>query len=421
MTELKHRAERAVLGALITDPRNTGYTGLTTEDFDDRRHQVIFTALAGRDQRTGGLFRRLRDWLADFRQRGELRELEGYLETLPDACPDPGHLRSYVEMLTASRPQPEPAAPGGSPDASATLAQAASALTGQRDARPAVPEDQVERLARALRGRMPSLDPGRDPDPVPARVVPAPAGTAVSGQVTPAPSARGESTVPATAVASTPADAAPSGTARTETSNAPASSPRHSRQMTAEDLQDLVLADLLNHPGSARDVVSWLPVTTFTPGARQQLYELAASMIAENYPVDPLIVAWEADQLRAAAGGRSLDGAFVLRTGALDTPTGTAAELGRWLLADWWCSTTLGDDWHTKPLPAGTQAEPDDSPAELEPAVPQPAIDAQQQPAPAATQAPPLATSQPVRPAPSATIAPQRPATVPPPAPVPHP
>jgi DnaB-like helicase N terminal domain len=416
MTELKHRAERAVLGALITDPRSTGYTGLTTEDFDDQRHRVIFTALAGPGQRTGGLFRRLRDWLADFRQRGDLRELESYLDTLPDACPDPGHLRSYVEMLTASRPQPEPAASGSSPDASATLAQAASALTGQHDARPAVPEDEVERLARALRGRTPSLNPRRDPEPVPARVAPTPAGTAISGQVTPAPPARGEPTVqPAT-----PADAASSSTARTEMSNAPAARPRHSRQMTTEDLQDLVLADLLNHPGGARDVVSWLPVTAFTPGARQQLYELAASMIAENYPVDPLIVAWEADQLRAAAGGRSLDGAFVLRTGALDTPPGTAAELGRWLLADWWCGTTLGDDWHTRPLPARSPAGPDASPAEPDPAAPQPALDTQQQqqPVPAATQAP---SSQPPRPAPAATIVPQRPATVPPPAPVPRP
>jgi hypothetical protein len=152
--------------------------------------------------------------------------------------------------------------------------------------------------------------------------------------------------------------------------------------MSSEDLEDLVLADLLSHLDGARDVVSWLPVTAFTPGPRQQLYELAASMIAENYPVDPLIVAWEADRLGAASGGRSLDSAFVFRIGALETPPGTAAELGRWLLADWWCGTTLGEDWHTKPLPvpAEAQAKHDTPAAPLQPATGQPVPDGQRRP-----------------------------------------
>lgn len=373
MTELRHRAERAVLGALITDPGSTGYTGLTTDDFDDRRHQVIFTALAGPSQQSGGLLRRLRDWLANFRQRGELGELSAYVDKLPDACPDPGHLRSYVQMLTASRP--EPVASAG--DASVTLAQAASTLTGTVGASPGDPGEDVERLARALRGRAPSLNPGRDPQPRQDST----ARPTTSGH--PLPAAR-QISEPAATVSSA---AATAGSSAVSDETAGPSAPKQvsdTRPMTREDLEGLVLADLLNHPADVRDVISWLPVTAFTPGPRQQLYELAASMIAENYPVDPLIVAWEAEQFRAGGAPGSLDGAFVLRTGALDTPRGAAAELGRMLLSDRSCVNRFGAGWHTGPMePDGDQPvsadlisgeEPDQSPV--------PAASVQEEPGP---------------------------------------
>lgn len=163
---------------------------------------------------------------------------------------------------------------------------------------------------------------------------------------------------------------------------------RNTETFSVGDLQDLVLAGLLRHSGDAAAVTTWLPGSVFTTSPRQWLYQVISDRTAAGQHVDPLIIAWQASS-REDVGDPAA--AEILRLGNLPAIPGTAAVLGRALLAEHVCTRQSGPDWH-KPVPApqpdtrqAPAGEPGLAPAgelRLEPAGPLPDVVITEDPAP---------------------------------------
>jgi hypothetical protein len=298
MTDLVHRTEQALLGALIANPGHAYVLRLRPQDFTDIRHQAIYAALT--DTSARGLVSRARGWLSRMLSK-RVRDIAAYMDDLPGLCPDPAHYASYAAMIMQARQQREGTRPEQAAQESARLAGAAAWLDGQvgeaarRPRRSAASEgaaslpDEVARLARALR-------------PSAQRLVREHRGDVLSEHA------------------------------------------RSGGRVDPEHLQDEVLADLMRHPGEGRGVITWLPAEAFSAGPRRHLYELISQAIAVRQPVDPLIMAWHAARLHPAVAAE-----FVLGIAALATGPGTAEVLGRPLLAEYICTTRLGADWAQSP------------------------------------------------------------------------
>jgi hypothetical protein len=334
VTDLVYRTEQALLGALITNPGNAFTLRLWPQDFTDPRHQAIYAALTDTSARSlGG---RMRDWLTRLLS-SQARDAAAYLEDLPGLCPDPAHLASYAAMITQARDQragatrAEQAARESTPLAGAAAWLADKAEEASRKPRQtpgaadasSLPGD-VARLARALRVTTRRL--AQEHQGVPTRPLAPHAG--IPGSSSPDPRA----------VRAPGSDRIPQrpGSISEYISARPL--------MNAEHLQDRVLADLMTRPGDGRDVVPWLSAEAFSEGPRRDLYGLIRQAITAREPVDPLIIAWHAAQQDAGPSPE-----FVLRTAAADPIPGTAAAIGRVLLADYVCTTRFGPDWTKSP------------------------------------------------------------------------
>jgi hypothetical protein len=120
-------------------------------------------------------------------------------------------------------------------------------------------------------------------------------------------------------------------------------------------LQEQMLADLMLHPASRRDVTSWLPATVFSAGHNRTLYQLISLRLDGGRPVDPLIIAWDASTLAGAGGSGTAQGeslaAAALRLGASNPAPGTAAVLAQPLYAEQVCTQAFGPDWRKGPRP----------------------------------------------------------------------
>jgi DnaB-like helicase N terminal domain len=329
MPDISYHAEQAVLGALLAEPDRAADVGeLTALDFADPRHQAIFTALTSGSEPSGSLFGRLRDWLARLPLRSQLRQLDEYIAELPDRCPDPASLPAYTQMVTEASRQRGTHAQARAvrqADPASYLEQTAAFLDEQ--------SRKAAEQARHLRrndpaGGMPGSGLPRDVEQL-ARAM-----GARSNRAAPA---------PAPAQPAEPA-AGPSPAGRAGTHRQP------EEPVRPEEMQELILADLLQRPRSARDL-TWLPPEVFTAGPLRQLYTVIRDRASQGLPVDPLIIAWETRTTPAPAqgsGGRPAGQASpedVLRIGALDTAPGTALLLGRALLAEHVMTERFGADW----------------------------------------------------------------------------
>jgi hypothetical protein len=243
---LVHRAEQALLGALITSPGQVGPAGVTAADFADPRHQAIFAALAA----TGspGWPGRIREWLARLISK-RARDTAVYMRELPAWCPEPAHQGAYAAMVSHASDQRRDAARTQEAGQQAGLLASADAhlvglaQSGSRGGRPdgaGLPGD-VARLARTLQ-------------PTAARMTRQQQDTVARSAPTAQPGG-GAAEVPAKA---TPAVAVP-----VQPSVGPeglaAGQPTGRTRMSVEDFQDYVLADLIRRPADARNVVTWLP------------------------------------------------------------------------------------------------------------------------------------------------------------------
>ena len=345
-TELLHEVEQAMLGAMMTRPRRAG--GLpgpvAPELFADRRHQAIAAALTGSAGEERGLLGRLRGWFARFGRRA--REDRAYLETLPAMCPDAAHMESYFDILRQARSQREArarAAMAQAADAAQILEGAADQLAVQtggagRAVAPGELPDGVARQARALAGyarqlsqaattaparpggRFRQARPGRQSQPAArwalapqaasGRTAPGQDGQTVNGQVLPAaphaqqvrqPAAPGRQTAQAADTAPGPRPSTGGTSASGQDSSWASGMPSNADQISRRDVQDLLLAALMRDTGLAREIVASLPADRFEDGPRRELYTMIAEFVAERRPLDPLLLAWAADQ-RSPAG-----------------------------------------------------------------------------------------------------------------------
>jgi hypothetical protein len=353
--DLTRHVERAVLGALLSGAAPGHADGLHAGDFTDPVHQAIFTAITDPDVAGSGLRGTLRRLLARLRTGG-IRAHETYMAQLPQACPDAGHLASYVQILLTARQRRAAETRPEATSADAALASAtdwltASSRTPARDlARAGAatgPPKEVTRLATALSGAASTMTTAAKP-----------------------------------AATREPA-------------------PRDTQQpLTRQRVEELVLADLMTRPADGREVIGWLPGDAFTTPETTQLFELISGLLGNGSPVDPVIVAWEASELArtAAAHGRPVpvSSDYVLTVAALATPPGTAPVLGRGLFADRVCSVKLGPQWVTRPGLTRIPSPPDPGPAPA--ADPHPSIAARKEPTllPADSPAPAERTAPPV-------------------------
>jgi hypothetical protein len=386
--ELTHRAEQAYLGALIAslgqavtvrsvygDGRPAWFAGLRPQDFADPVHQAVYAALASRElpERDGlaGAYDRLRARLTRLLSP-RARSAAAYMAQLPGLCPDPANMPAYAAMVAeasqavpvpvAAAPLPPPALPPPPAGESPRLASAGQWLdtsrSGRRQAGPRMDEPPYA-VPPSRAGRMPDgLDRGTarlaralsaDARRLPDRAAP---------PVTPAPVPPGNQSAP----------------------------------LSANAMQEQVLADLMLNPAGRGDITSWLPARAFDAGPNRTLYQIINLRLAGGRRVDPLIIAWDASALVGgdiAAQGESL-AAAALRLGTLNPAPGTAAVFGQSLYAEQVCRDAFGPNWQKQPIPARPPAVPA-SPAPASgpaPAGPAPEVGPQPSPAPKAASRP---------------------------------
>lgn len=96
MTTLTHRAERALLGAVIRDPDLIAELGyIEPGDFELNRHRELYTAI----RETPGSGDPALPWPQAIVSRAGKDVTLDYLDELVAACPDPVHGRSYAALV----------------------------------------------------------------------------------------------------------------------------------------------------------------------------------------------------------------------------------------------------------------------------------------------------------------------------------
>jgi hypothetical protein len=340
MTDLTRHAEQAVLGALVADPgRGAALDGLTVHAFRDGKHQAIFAALTGAVPAATGLLGRFRGWLTRLPLRRQIRDLRAYMDTLPGLCPDPDHITDYAAMLRqAQKRRDEGIEAEHGTIAGQVIAVTHDNATGQLQASQAW-LDQAARQAAMQTVRGMQAGPASHPTGLPHAVQRLATALAAPDR-TAQPVAQGQP-LPAEPAASAPvaAGSAP----RPPEQGDPATAAKN-ETLSTDDLQDLVLAGLLQHPCEGAAVTAWLPADVFTAGQRQWLYQVICDRVAAGQPIDPLIIAWHVSTSVAPAGPAASP-EEIQRLGALPAVPGTAIVLGRALLAEHVCIRQFGPDW----------------------------------------------------------------------------
>lgn len=353
--EITHRTEQAMLGAMMARPRSAGQLNVDTSYFADPRHQAIAAVLTGTAGTERSLLGRIRAFFA--RRSRTARDAAAYMDELPGLCPDPGHIATYFQMLTADRDQRAAQTQARVEAQGSQVLDVAADRLGQLRGRPdhltGLPSGTA-RLARALRFHRDQQP--RTPEPAPAPVQaqrpgPAPAPGQQPRQAQPQATGVQPGAIPRQAQAPAPAQASPvfqpfqnqgpssaytrgpSGPTAPSAAQTQPMPSREARQTGApeqapaaaqtgdtaasgagsrgngalgspaglggfarsEDLQDAVLSALLNHPDEAREVVGWLDPEAFT-GPRRELYTLICQHAADGRDIDPVTVAWHASQ-----------------------------------------------------------------------------------------------------------------------------
>lgn len=310
------RAEQALIGAMLTQPPTGPLSGVEPGSFADPRHQAIYAALTGTGPQPSGPLARLRAWVAALPWRQQVRDMRAYLDQLPGICPDSGHLDHYAVIVGEASRQRAAGAPADSGEGSALhdlnrLAGAATWLASQT------------RPAAAKSARQPSA--------------PYAVARAISQQ---------RASAPRTAASQQQASHS-----KAENSNQPP------RPLTGADLEELVLAGLIRHPAEAPAVLGWLTADAFT-GLCRPVYELIRAAAGQGLPPDPVILTWHARQKQTTgADAAPVSPDDVLRIAAIPAAPGTAAILGRALLADRVCTARFGPDWPERRAARERQAQ----------------------------------------------------------------
>jgi hypothetical protein len=236
MSYLTHRAERAMLGALLADPQPPGHWyGLQADDFASRLHQAIFTALTQANLTSPGATLADRDLVIAAIVNAPGATLDD-LHDLRADTPDPEHVRGYADLVHAAAVHRD-------------LARYADTLT--RDITVGTEPDDPDlaahnrRLAEALiRHTRAYADLAADtvevdyPQPVRVRL------------------------------------------------QAPA------RMSTRADLEDQLLADLLRDPEQIPVVAAFLTDNAFSSPQRRHVYRTMVTLAHDGEPIDEVLLTW---------------------------------------------------------------------------------------------------------------------------------
>jgi replicative DNA helicase len=114
------------------------------------------------------------------------------------------------------------------------------------------------------------------------------------------------------------------------------------RDLTREDM---VIADVLQHPRQAQKVAAWLTSDVFTTEQRRLAFEITISHAYHGDPVDPVIVAWELERARAVNAYHQRQTAasttrdepdltYLTRLAVTAVVTGTAITVGHQLVSE---------------------------------------------------------------------------------------
>lgn len=361
-SELVHRAEQAMLGAMMMRPGLTADLpgAITPDRFTDPRHQAIAIALTGTAEAERGLLGWLRGWMMRFSRQA--RDAAAYMADLPAMCPDPGHMATYYRMLTSAKAERDVAmrAAGEQAGDGSQILRVASdrlgAMTGVREREPR--PEEAARLARALSGKAQQITrqgPRQATAPGPRRTVQQAGpprtgpGPAPQDSIQDLPSGGQRQGQPShalrsAAVSPQPASSSPSAET-TATAEADGATPLDRRR-----LQCLVLADLMRHPDQARYVTSWLAPEAFWPGKYRELYTLIAEFSHRRWDIDPLTLEWAAADRARRKPPDTGDGGYlrpetVRAIGSITASENTGVLVGRMLMAELACTTLIGPDW----------------------------------------------------------------------------
>jgi hypothetical protein len=271
--DLTRRAERATLGAMISDQHlATRLDCLEARDFTDPRHRAVFEAvrmLGGTPPLAPG------GWRALIAATAGRPVTADYLDGLAAACPDPAHGPAYSAMLIQASLYRLARKRANDIDAQAALlGYEGSRITeagGTGGSQAAGIGGHLAEVARAIRGHTAMLAPG-SPDPA--------AGAPATGADLHAGLAR----------AAWPFAGPLPGTPRA------AAAPRPGEPATAtiaERREELVLSALLQRHAQAGQILSFLPAAAFTSPARQETFRAIRRVSLSGRPVDELTVRWD--------------------------------------------------------------------------------------------------------------------------------
>jgi len=297
MTDLTHRAEAALIGALLNDPKLLDdVPHLRPDDFVDPRHELIFRTIGEIRAAHPGLYG------AALAERVESYLFEpiisaAYLDDLALSCPEPQAAAVYGRLVHEASLRRTLATHAE------RLADAAGTERGQSPER-----DHLARLAEALGTHTRNLDrylgDGTPGDP--ATTSDAPGGA--TGDAEPTESADADSRV---------------------------------------RREELILADLIQHPQVVGDVAAWLDPQVFTTPERRELFETIIAVDGYGEPVDELTLSWELGRRRALTDTLNGQPVETWRTEphpatsyiahlaeAAAVEVGVAVEIGRDLLTD---------------------------------------------------------------------------------------
>ncbi|HTJ67922.1 MAG TPA: DnaB-like helicase N-terminal domain-containing protein [Actinospica sp.] len=287
MSDLTTSTERALLGALLTDPAQLDdLRYVRVEDFEFQRHREIYTAIqdvhAAAPSLTGAAFA---DSVASRLPTIDFVWEIDELHALALNCPDPDHGPTYARMVQEAAFRRDLA------EHAERIGAIASAGT-----EPEVISEHLALLSEALGTHATRFGPMAEL----AHISDVAAGRAAVeiDQTEPERLAR----------------------------------------------QDQVLADLMRHPEDIREVSTWLGSDRFAAGPRREVYETIVYIDGLDEPVDEITVAWNLARRAAAYDALGTDQyglqpyagvpAYITTLRDMEVPQDAAFSVGRQLLAD---------------------------------------------------------------------------------------
>ncbi|MFJ9523115.1 DnaB-like helicase N-terminal domain-containing protein [Kitasatospora sp. NPDC101801] len=228
--DLALRAEQAVIGAALRDPRQLDQIAYLTPDrMAHPTNRALMTALIeSRTSNPTAPAARMPELVA---QKAAVRGVGAdYLRRIADAAPQPRTIASYARLVQEAAVRR---------DLALHLDRLRTTTAGQRG-----PEPSLDRLAQRLEPAQPNA---RFSEPAPEPYQP-----------------------------------------RTQPTNG-----QEVQVDVRLERQDAVLADLLQHPERVRDVSAWLYPEAFEAGLRREVYEAIVVVAERGEPVDQLTVEWE--------------------------------------------------------------------------------------------------------------------------------